>query len=215
MSENLIIEENATSETFLLDNYKGIVFDCDGTLVNSMDYYFNGWKPLYEKRGLDFPRDRFYALAGVPVRQIIQIILEENKVGFDDDLVNDILEEKKSINTDRRARGEAPTEITCVSRITKQLHGKIPMAVASSGQKFLVEEDLRNHNLIDLFDAVVTIEDVKNGKPEPDIYIEACRRINIDPKQCIGFEDAVLGISSLHAANMDAVDVTKFEGYPN
>ena len=47
------------------------------------------------------------------------------------------------------------------------------------------------------------------------MYIEACRRINIDPKDCIGFEDAVLGISSLRAANMDAVDVTKFEGYPN
>ena len=215
MIKNLIKEENATSETFLSNSYKGIIFDCDGTLVNSMEYYFDGWKPLYEKRGLDFPRDRFYALAGVPVRRIIQIILEENKVGFDDDLVNSILEEKKLINSDRRARGEAPTEITCVSRIAKQLHGKIPMAVASSGQKFLVEEDLRNHNLIDLFDAVVTIEDVKNGKPEPDIYIEACRRINIDPKDCIGFEDAVLGISSLRAANMDAVDVTKFEGYPN
>ena len=170
---------------------------------------------MYEKRGLDFPRDRFYALAGVPVLRIIQIILEENKVDFDDDIVDDILEEKKTINTERRAQGEAPTEISCVSRIAKQLHRKIPMAVASSGQKFLVEEDLRNHNLIDLFDAVVTIEDVKNGKPAPDIYIEACRRINVDPRDCIGFEDAVLGISSLHAANMDAVDVTKFKGYPN
>ena len=215
MSKTLIEEENATSEKFLSDNYKGIVFDCDGTLVNSMEYYYNGWKPLYEKRCLDFPRDRFYALAGVPVRRIIQIILEENKVGFDDDIVNDILEEKKILNTERRAQGESPTEITCVSRIAKQLHGKIPMAVASSGQKFLVEEDLKNHDLVDLFDAVVTIEDVKKGKPEPDIYIEACRRINVDPKHCIGFEDAVFGISSLHAANMDAVDVTKFEGYPN
>ena len=86
MIKNLIKEENATSETFLSNSYKGIIFDCDGTLVNSMEYYFDGWKPLYEKRGLDFPRDRFYALAGVPVRRIIQIILEENKVGFDDDL---------------------------------------------------------------------------------------------------------------------------------
>ena len=143
MSKTLIEEENATSEKFLSDNYKGIVFDCYGTLVNSMEYYYNGWKPLYEKRCLDFPRDRFYALAGVPVRRIIQIILEENKVGFDDDIVNDILEEKKILNTERRAQGESPTEITCVSRIAKQLHGKIPMAVASSGQKFLVEEDLK------------------------------------------------------------------------
>ena len=89
------------------------------------------------------------------------------------------------------------------------------MAVASSGQKFLVQEDLKNHDLLKYFETVVTVEDVKNGKPAPDIYLEACKRINVAPEHCIGYEDAVLGISSLHAANVAAVDVTKFIEYPN
>ena len=215
MGKELVNEENSTSETFLLQNYKGLVFDCDGTLINSMEFYYNGWIPLYEKYNLIFPKERFYALAGVPVRRIIEIILKENNREVDDNFVDSFLNEKKLINDSRRSKGEAPTKITCVTKIVKSLHGKIPMAVASSGQKFLVQEDLTNHDLLKYFETVVTVEDVVNGKPAPDIYLEACKRINIAPEDCIGYEDAVLGISSLHAANVGAVDVTKSSGYPN
>ena len=215
MGKELVSETNSTSEEFLLQNYKGLVFDCDGTLINSMEFYYNGWIPLYDKYNLNFPKERFYALAGVPVRRIIEIILEENNRSFDDSFVDSFLNEKKLINDSRRSKGEAPTEITCVTKIVKSLYGKIPMAVASSGQKFLVQEDLKNHDLLKYFQTVVTVEDVINGKPAPDIYLEACRRIKVAPENCIGYEDAVLGISSLQAANVAAVDVTKFIGYPN
>ena len=215
MGKELVSETNSTSEEFLLQNYKGLVFDCDGTLINSMEFYYNGWIPLYEKHALNFPKERFYALAGVPVRRIIEIILEENNRSFDDSFVDSFLNEKKLINDSRRSKGEAPTEITCVTKIVKSLYGKLPMAVASSGQKFLVQEDLKNHDLLKYFQTVVTVEDVINGKPAPDIYLEACRRIKVAPENCIGYEDAVLGISSLQAANVAAVDVTKFIGYPN
>ena len=215
MGDELVNEENSTAESFLLQNYKGLVFDCDGTLINSMEFYYNGWIPLYEKHSLIFPKDRFYSLAGVPVRRIIEIILKENNREFDDNFVDSFLNEKKLINDSRRSSGEAPTEITCVTKIVKSLYGKIPMAVASSGQKFLVQEDLKNHDLLKYFETVVTVEDVVNGKPAPDIYLEACKRINVAPEDCIGYEDAVLGISSLRAANVAAVDVTKFSGYPD
>jgi beta-phosphoglucomutase-like phosphatase (HAD superfamily) len=215
MSSNMIKEGDAKSENFLVENYKGLIFDCDGTLINSMEYYYNGWIPLYQKHGLKFPRERFYALAGVPVRKIIEIVLEENNKTVDAILIDSILEEKKLINSNRRANGEAPTEITCVTKIVKELYGKLPIAVASSGQKFLVQEDLKNHDLLKYFDAVVTVEDVAKGKPAPDLYLEACKRINVCPEHCIGYEDAVLGIESLYAANMDAVNVTEFKGYPH
>lgn len=215
MNSNKIKEEDATSENFLIKNYKGLIFDCDGTLVNSMEYYYNGWIPLYQKHELKFSRERFYSLAGVPVRRIIEIVLEENNKTVEANFVDSILEEKKLINSKRRANGEAPTEITCVTNIVKELYGKLPIAVASSGQKFLVQEDLKNHDLLKYFDAVVTVEDVVKGKPAPDIYLEACKRINVGPEHCIGYEDAVLGIESLHAANMDVVNVTEFKRYPD
>ena len=59
------------------------------------------------------------------------------------------------------------------------------------------------------------MEDVKNGKPAPDLFLEACKRIQIEPKHCLGYEDANIGIQSLHAAEMYAVNVTKFTDYPN
>ena len=123
MNSNKIKEEDATSENFLIKNYKGLIFDCDGTLVNSMEYYYNGWIPLYQKHELKFSRERFYSLAGVPVRRIIEIVLEENNKTVEANFVDSILEEKKLINSKRRANGEAPTEITCVTNIVKELYG--------------------------------------------------------------------------------------------
>lgn len=215
MSKAIIGECNASSANFLLKNYKGIVFDCDGTLVNSMGYFYKGWDALCKRHGLQFSKDRFFSLAGTPVRRIVEIILEDNHKPIDNSWIDSFLVEKRAFHKNRRANGDFPMEITCVTKIVKELHGKIPLAVASSGCKIFVEEDLKHHDLLKYFTAVVTVEDVKNGKPAPDLFLEACQRIGIDSKLCIGYEDAVLGIQSIHAAEMDGVNVTKFVEYPN
>ena len=215
MSKKLIGEEVATSENFILDNYKGLVFDCDGTLVNSMEYFFKGWETLCQKHDLKFSKEKFFSLAGTPIRKIVEIILEDNNRPIDDSWVDSFLVEKRAFHKERRDKGLFPTEITCVTKMVKQLYGKLPMAVASSGGKVFVNEDLNHHDLLQYFDAVVTVEDVKNGKPAPDLFLEACKRIKIDPKLCLGYEDAAIGIESLYAAEMNAVNVTTFLNYPN
>ena len=163
MSTKLISEENATSQTYILENYKGLVFDCDGTLVNSMEYFFKGWETLCQKHGLTFSKERFFSIAGTPVRRIVEIILEDNNRPIDDSWVDSFLIEKRAFHKEQREKGLFPTEITCVTKIVKQLYGKLPMAVASSGGKVFVNEDLKHHDLLQYFDAVVTVEDVKNG----------------------------------------------------
>lgn len=215
MENRIIDEKDATSHKFLLENYKGLVFDCDGTLVNSMEYFFKGWEMLCKKHELVFSKDRFYSLAGTPVRKIVEIILEDNNKTIQDSWIDSFLSEKRKFHKSRRENGDFPTEITCVTKIVKDLHGKIPMAVASSGAKVFVHEDLQQHDLIKYFDAIVTVEDVENGKPAPDLFLEACKRIKIEPTCCLGYEDANIGIQSLHAAKMHAVNVTKFSDYPN
>ena len=214
MSRKLISEEDATSQKFILENYKGLVFDCDGTLVNSMEYFFNGWEALCQKHNLTFSKERFFSIAGTPVRRIVEIILEDNNRPIDDSWVDSFLVEKRAFHKEQRENGRFPTEITCVTKIVKELYGKLPMAVASSGGKVFVNEDLKHHDLLQYFDAVVTVEDVKNGKPAPDLFLEACKRIEIDPKLCLGYEDAAIGIESLHAAEINAVNVTTFLNYP-
>jgi len=89
------------------------------------------------------------------------------------------------------------------------------MAVASSGIRSHVLASLQEHGLLEYFDAVVTCEDIVNPKPAPDIFLEAAKRINCDPKRCRGFEDADIGMTALKAAGMQAVDVRLLKEYPH
>lgn len=83
------------------------------------------------------------------------------------------------------------------------------MAVASGGTQKIIGLVLDHLKIRHLFDAVVTSEMVKNQKPAPDIFLEAARRIGVDPEFCRGYEDTELGLQAIRAAGMEAVDVRK------
>jgi|EP00945_MAST-04E_sp_MAST-4E-sp1_P007460 beta-phosphoglucomutase-like phosphatase (HAD superfamily) len=193
----------------------GLVFDCDGTLVDTMFFYWHSWEVICEKYGIKFDMKRFFSFAGVPVRDIYQTLIDEQFTdGRPKPDLDQLLEEKHEIvKEDRKVNPPGP--IKCVVDIVKKYHGKIPMAVASSGKRECVHEDLRRNGLTGYFDAVVTCEDVVNGKPAPDIFLLACKKINVPPEKCRGFEDADLGMVSLNRAGMDAVDVRLMPDYPH
>lgn len=149
-------------------------------------------------------------MGGVPVRDIVETLVNDSIQKPDIDQVYQTKKRNAMI-----AMEEIGTPgIACVIEIVKKYHGKIPMAVASSGVKTHVEKSLRDNGIYDLFDAVVTSEDVTNPKPAPDIFLEAARRINCNPKNCRGFEDSGLGLRALAKAGMEVVDVRKLENYP-
>jgi beta-phosphoglucomutase-like phosphatase (HAD superfamily) len=97
--------------------------------------------------------------------------------------------------------------IHAVVEIARAHHGKLPMAVASGGTQRIICQVLEHLNIRDLFAAVVTSEMVKNQKPAPDIFLEAARRIGVEPKFCRAYEDTDLGVQAIRAAGMEAVDV--------
>jgi HAD superfamily hydrolase (TIGR01509 family) len=92
-----------------------------------------------------------------------------------------------------------------VVSIARSMHGKKPMAVASGGGRRSVHATLQGLGLIQLFDTIVTSEDYINGKPSPDPYLEAARRLGVDPSGCLVFEDTEIGRQSAHAAGMECV----------
>lgn len=197
------------------EGIQALVFDCDGTLVNSMVFFWKGWEGLVAKYNLNFTQQRFYELAGSPVRRIVEIILEESGRDIDQGWIDMFLEEKFALIRARRANNEFPEEIGCVTDIVKAYHGKLPLAVASSGDKQHVLADLKLNNLLKYFDAIVTVEDVANGKPEPDLFLEAARQLGVAPERCAGYEDADLGIESLKRAGFPVInDVRKLQNYP-
>src|SRR5688572_16963049 len=170
---------------------QGLVFDCDGTLANTMPLHWRAWNLITQRHGLHFPEDRFYALGGVPSRDILKMLAKEQGRSLDHIAVAHEKEEAYM-----PLMGEVEP-IHAVVEIAKANHGKIPMAVASGGTQKIICEVLEHLKIRHLFDAVVTSEMVTNQKPAPDIFLEAARRIGVDPKHCRAYEDTDLGLTAI------------------
>jgi len=180
---------------------QGLVFDCDGTLADTMPLHWRAWQMVTRKHGLLFPEDRFYSLGGVPSRDILKMVAEEQGLTLDHIAV---AHEKENAYLPLMAQVEP---IHAVVEVARANYGKIPMAVASGGTQPIIVQVLEHLNIRHLFGAVVTSEMVKNQKPAPDIFLEAARRIGVDPKRCRAFEDTDLGLQAIRSAGMDPVDV--------
>jgi beta-phosphoglucomutase-like phosphatase (HAD superfamily) len=182
--------------------YSAIVFDCDGTLVDSTRLYFRTWNALFESHGADMSWEWFVARLGCSWPRI----LEEHQI--ESGIILDAADALVQFNRAYRGAIDTLCEIEIVANVARRHFGKVPMAVASGGTGEIVEATLRATNLFDLFDAVVTIEDVQGrGKPAPDIFLEAARRLQVPPGECTVFEDSDEGIEAAHRAGMTATDV--------
>ena len=180
---------------------KGIIFDCDGTLADTMPLHWLAWQTIAKRYNLHFPEDRFYSLGGVPSRDILKMLAEEQGVTLDH---LQAAHEKENAYLPLMAQVEP---IHCVVEVARENFGKIPMAVASGGTRQIIEQVLEHLKIRHYFNAVVTSECVVNQKPAPDIFLEAARRIGVDPKFCRGYEDTDLGMQAIRSAGMEAVDV--------
>lgn len=182
-------------------NPQGLIFDCDGTLADTMPLHWRAWQVISQRYRLHFPEDRFYALGGVPSREILALLSHEQGISLDP---FSVAGEKEAEYLPLIAQVEP---INAVVGLARENHGKLPMAVASGGTRPVIEQVLTHLGIRHLFQAIVTSEDVTRQKPAPDIFLEAARRIGIDPLKCRAYEDTVLGLEAIRAAGMEAVDV--------
>jgi beta-phosphoglucomutase family hydrolase len=187
-------------------NPKGLVFDCDGTLADTMPLHWRAWQMVTQRHNLHFPEDRFYATGGIPSRDILKLLAQEQGRSLDHIAV---AHEKEEAYLPLMSDVEP---VHAVVEIARSNYGKIPLAVASGGTQKIICMVLDHLKIRHLFDTVVTSEMVKNQKPAPDIFLEAARRIRVDPEFCRAYEDTDLGLQAIHAAGMEAVDVRKMRG---
>ena len=180
---------------------KGIIFDCDGTLADTMPLHWRAWQVISARHGLHFPEDRFYSFGGVPSRDILKLLSVEQGRPLDHLAV---AHEKESEFLPLIAQVEP---INAVVGVAREHHGKIPMAVASGGTRKVITQVLTHLGIVHLFQAIVTSEDVTKQKPAPDIFLEAARRIGVEPQFCRAYEDTDLGMEAIRSAGMHAVDV--------
>lgn len=183
--------------------FEAVVFDCDGTLVDSMPAHFEAWceaLALYGAGGV-FKEDVFLAMGGRPTRDIVVELNDEYDLRLDPEAVAFAKREAflKRLNT--------VTLIDEVAAFAESLRGKMPMAVASGGSRMVVEKTLRIVGVSDWFDEVITADDVVEGKPAPDIFIKAARLLGVAPAKCLALEDAPAGILAAQRAGMQVIAI--------
>ena len=182
--------------------FAALIFDCDGTLLDTMPAHYVAWVQVLARHGLTLPETQFYELGGVPAKGVAEIIAAEQGVEIDAAAVSHEKEVRFAEVATRDVRGIAP-----VLELARRYRGAAPMAVATGGLRLVCEKLLAAAGIADWFGAVVTADDVTHGKPAPDTYLLAAERLGVDPRRCVAFEDAEPGLQSARAAGMTAVDV--------
>lgn len=188
----------------VMTDVRGLIFDCDGTLVDSMPIHLSAWMETFVHFGEVCPPEFLPQYNGMPSRQIIAI--------FNAKFGRSIDPTEFAIEKDKRVEGplRKVKPIEAVTAIVKNYRGKVPMAVASGGKRKSVIRSLDAIGMRDWFDAIVTADDPVAGKPEPDIFLEAARRIGVEPAGCQVFEDGDMGIEAAKRAGISVVDVREY-----
>ena len=183
---------------------RGLIFDCDGTLADTMPLHLRCWQRAMRELGGDLTDEEFWQFAGIPTRTIIELINQRH--GFTIDPVSGgALKERYYVELVHEVK-----PIAEVVQVVEAYRGRLPMAVATGGDLDIVSRTLRTISLFDAFDTIVSADDVQHGKPAPDIFLEAARRLKVEPAQCVVFEDADHGVTAALAAGMTAIDIRKF-----
>ena len=180
---------------------KGLIFDCDGTIADTMPLHYKAWVAALREHGHDFPEALFYEMAGIPSVRIIELLNERH--GYHMPPVETAnRKEDMYLEMIQHVRAIKP-----VVEIVRRYAGTLPMAVATGGTRAIASKTLQSLDVLKFFTALVTADDVQHGKPAPDIFLEAARRIGVDAQKCVAFEDAELGLQSARAAGMTVIDV--------
>lgn len=185
--------------------FGGYIFDLDGTLIHSMPVHYRAWDAAMQRAGIGgtLDEDLFYSLGGVPTPLVAVKLGEHYGLTVDGE---EVAHYKEELYLDLMRSVEL---ITPVADFAQEIARTRPVAIATGGAAEVAIPTLEAVGLRDLFQTVVTPADVGEGrgKPAPDMFLEAARRISVPPAECVVFEDAVPGFEGAIAAGMGLVKV--------
>lgn len=192
--------------------YKGYIFDLDGTLVDSMPLHYKAWRTALKKAGAPyeaFLTEEFYSCGGKSASDVVAYLNEKYHINMNADSVS---EHKRECYLNL-VETEGVQPIREVVEFAQQVSIDASIAIATGSAMPGAIATLRQAGIDNLFSIIITPEDVKRGKPFPDMFLLAAEKINIDPSYCVVFEDAIPGITAAEAAGMDYVVVKTPEEY--
>ncbi len=188
-------------------HFGALIFDCDGTLVDTAPAHLAAVRKAIQPQGHTMPQDWYMARAGLtPDALLDSLEAEASALGNPTTPLDRMAIFARYTGLFHESLAEL-REVSAVADLARSWKGKIPMAVASNGRRANVEASLRSTGLLELFDFLVAAEDVAHGKPAPDVFLEAARRMRVDPITCVVLEDSDEGLTAARAARMHAIDI--------
>jgi beta-phosphoglucomutase family hydrolase len=177
------------------------LFDCDGTIVDSMPLHYIAWKKILAEWNCHFDEHHFYSLGGTPIAEIVSLLNKQHNLRMP---VEAVCSRKEQLYY------ELLPQLKAIPEVLEHIHaryGEIPFAVVSGGTREAVTASLTTLEILDRFDLLVCAEDYKKGKPDPEAFLVAAERLKVNPTRCLVFEDTDLGIQAATAAGMPSVKI--------
>jgi beta-phosphoglucomutase family hydrolase len=181
--------------------FKAYLFDCDGTLADSMPLHYRAWKKALGEWNCEFDEKLFYSWGGMPTAQIVSTLNEREGLNMP---VEQVCHRKENLYYDLLPELEPVPEVL---EHLDDARGRIPSAVVSGSTRESVAASLRSLKLLDRFEAIVCAGDYVKSKPDPEAFLLAAQRLEVDPESCLVFEDTDMGIQAAKAAGMASVKV--------
>lgn len=187
--------------------YKALIFDMDGTLVDSMPLHLAAWQQTAQEFGFVCDKEWLYAHGGVPSRKIAALIARQQQVTLDAEIV------ARCKTAHYVAMIEQATPFPAMVALVQQAAARLPMAIGTGSMHANAERILRQSGLGLYIHTVVAADDVQGHKPAPDTFLLAAERLGIAAADCLVFEDTEIGRLAAQAAGMDCVMVV--DGVPD
>ena len=187
-------------------NKKGFIFDLDGVIVDTAKYHFLAWQRLAKSLDIDFTEEENEQLKGVSrVRSLEKILAWGNKT-ISEDKFTELMGKKNEEYLSYIAEMDSSEILPDVPRVLETLIEKkqpISLGSASKNARTILDSvDLKKH-----FDAIVDGNDVSKAKPDPEVFLIAAKLLNIEPENCVVFEDSVAGVEAANTANMVSIGI--------
>ncbi|MBI1349916.1 MAG: HAD-IA family hydrolase [Actinomycetales bacterium] len=177
---------------------EALLFDCDGTLVDTMSLHRLVWTEIFARYDFAMTSAWWDQYANVALLPFVRAAIPD----ADDALAHDLNRESIGMFMERL---HLIDPLEHVIEVARQYHGRLPLAVVTGGYRDVVVPTLDAAGITDLFDIIVTADDVVNSKPAPDLYALAAQRLGVDPQRCLAYEDSDIGMASARDAGIGRV----------